>query len=63
MHVYDLFANCTDEVNEQVFVELAKKICGLWQLKLAEQYPDIEFVIKYSNTDADYGPTAVFYQE
>lgn len=63
VHVYDLFANCTDQVGEQVFVELAKKVCELWQFKLAKQYPDIEFIVKCSNTDADYGPTVVFYQE
>lgn len=62
IHVYDLFANCTDEVDESVFVDIGKRIRKILQLLLQSQYPNKNIIVEYLNDDSTYGSTVRFYQ-
>ncbi|NUT69439.1 hypothetical protein HNP01_28640 [Pseudomonas corrugata] len=61
-HLYDVFAGCTDEVDDVVFEQLAEVIALSWRLVLKDKFPKGKFSVDVSNSDQDYGPTVTFYQ-
>jgi len=62
IHIYDVFANCNDDVSDNVYLELALFLQSTWQLYLNYSFPDTKIVVELSNEDADYGPILTVYQ-
>ncbi len=63
IHLYDVFANCQDNVEDDIFEALAEKVGYFWRLRLSNEFPDKNFIVEVSNTDQNYGPEVVFYQK
>lgn len=61
-HLYDIFAGCSDDVDDVVFEQLAEVVALSWRLVLKDKFPESKFVVDVSNSDQDYGPTVTFYQ-
>lgn len=61
-HLYDVFAGCSDEVDDVVFEQLCEIVALAWRLVLRDKFPERLFLVDISNTDQDYGPVVTFSQ-
>lgn len=61
-HLYDIFDQCTDHIDDIVFEEIGKILCRSWSQSLKLSFPNKNFSIDYSNSEYTYGPTLTFYQ-
>jgi len=61
VHVYDIFAGCSEDVPEEVFDKLSKIIGFCWDIALKSKFPDKKFKVEVSNSDQDYGPVVTFF--
>jgi hypothetical protein len=63
VHVYDIFANCTDKVPDSVFEKVGKLLQFCWSIYLHHEFPNKSVIVSYINDENDYGPTLYIYQE
>lgn len=56
IHIYDIIGNVENE-NEDLFVSIGEYIESSWKLNLGNK-----FVVVFSNSEDDYGPTLTFYR-
>ncbi|PAU59238.1 hypothetical protein [Pseudomonas sp. PICF141] len=61
-HLYDVFAGCTDKVDDVVFEQLCEIVALSWRLVLKDKFPNRLFSVEVSNSDQDYGPVVTFFQ-
>jgi hypothetical protein len=72
--IWDLFMNSgailersSEEVDKlyshQLYVYLGEVLVVCWKQALSKAFPNRQFVMDYSDTIQDYGPTITFYQE
>ncbi|MDA3269564.1 hypothetical protein [Pseudomonas aeruginosa] len=62
-HIYDIFSGCNEDVEDEIFEQLAHMLSLSWRLILKEKFPDRDFSVLLSCSDQDYGPTITFFQK
>ena len=62
-HIYDIFPGCSEDVEDEIFEQLAHMLSLSWRLILKEKFPDRDFSVLLSCSDQDYGPTITFFQK
>ncbi len=62
VHIYDLFAHCEDDVEDDVFIDICEMLKSTWEIRLKKLYPSISVCVESSFSDQDYGPTLKVYQ-
>jgi hypothetical protein len=60
VHLWDLFGQDVDELQDGTLDELAHVIAKCWELALSETFPSRSFEVHVSAGDEDYGPTVSF---
>lgn len=63
VHIYDLFANCNDDVEDSVFEKVGEFLKCSYAHALKSLYPERVFVVSLSIGDEDYGPVLTFYEK
>ncbi|MGL3340598.1 hypothetical protein ACSVJE_21170, partial [Pseudomonas aeruginosa] len=61
-HIYDIFSGCNEDVEDEIFEQLAHMLSLSWRLILKEKFPDRDFSVLLSCSDQDYGPTITFFR-
>jgi hypothetical protein len=62
VHIYDIFANCEDDVEDSVFERVGAMLKISWSNYLIREFPHKEIIVEYSNDQREYGPTLTAYQ-
>lgn len=62
IHVYDIFANNDENIEEFVFEEIGKVLQYSWASHLKNIFPTKSFIVDYENNENSYGPTLIIYQ-
>jgi len=62
IHIYDLFENCSDEIEEATFIEIANLLKTTWDNFFKIKFPTRKIVVELTNYETDYGPTIMVYQ-
>lgn len=63
VYIYDIFANCGDDVEEIVFERVGKLLQTSWSTYLNKEFPKKKINVDYCNNLKQYGPTLTVYQE
>jgi len=63
IHVYDLYENHKEDIEDTVFLETAKLLKFSWELYFYKTFPDKALIIELSVGENDYGPTLYLFQE
>ena len=63
VHVYDIFANCTDDVEDTVFERVGKLLQASWLNYFCREFSDKRIIVDYINDNQEYGPVLTMYQE
>jgi len=61
IHVYDLFAHFTEDIEEDIFLQIGMQMKISWEMYLKHKFPENDFVIIFDDGKNDYGPTITFY--
>ncbi|MCT4582194.1 MAG: hypothetical protein N4A35_12350 [Flavobacteriales bacterium] len=62
MHIYDVFAHCTEEVDDSVFEKVGRFLQMAWSNYFCMKYPNKKIIVDYYNDDESYGPVLTVYQ-
>jgi hypothetical protein len=63
IHIYDIFSNCEDLVDEIIFENIGKSLQKLWSNKLKSIYPNRELFVDLIIDSNEYGPIITIYQK
>lgn len=63
VHIYDLFANCNEDVEDDVFEKFGELLKTSYSLALKAMYPEREFIVSLTVGDMDYGPVLLFFEK
>lgn len=63
VRIYDVFANCVDDVDDLVFERIGKLLQFSWSGYLRQKFPDRKIIVTYLNDEQEYSPTLSVYQE
>ncbi|MBL1181578.1 MAG: hypothetical protein HND27_10775 [Bacteroidetes bacterium] len=63
VHLYDIFAHCTDDIDDSVFENVGKTLQYSWEIYFKYMFPNKEIVVKYTNNENEYGPTLFVFQK
>ncbi len=63
INIWDLFSGDIRGVEDRVYEDIGKIICISWSMCLDRNFPDRKFIIKYENSEKNYGPIVYFYQD
>jgi hypothetical protein len=63
VHLYDIFAQCTDDVDNSVFVNIGKTLQYSWINHFKQILPKKEIIVDYINDESEYGPTLYVFQK
>lgn len=62
IHLYDIFANCTDSVDESIFNKVGELLRLSWLNHLKNKFPYRKINVELIIDDNEYGPVLVIYQ-
>ncbi|WP_242167922.1 MULTISPECIES: hypothetical protein [unclassified Pseudomonas] len=62
VHLYDVFAGCSDRVDEAVYEQLCNLIAQSWRMVLLSKFPEKKFCVQAIVSDQEYGPVVTFSQ-
>ena len=62
VHVYDIFTNCTDQIDDATFKNIGKLLQLSWSMYLNKVFPDKQIIVMYSDDESEYGPTLTVHQ-
>ena len=62
IRVYDIFANCTDDVDEKVFEKVAELLRQSWSNHLKYKFPKRKFCVELIINEYEYGPLLLIFQ-
>jgi len=63
IHIYDVFANCTSNVEDAVFERVGKLLQGSWLNYLSAEFPSKQITVDYITNEKTYGPVLRIYQQ
>jgi hypothetical protein len=63
IHIYDVFANCSDNVEDTVYENIGKLLQFFWSNYLRSKFPLKTIIVEYNNGTQVYGPTITFKSE
>lgn len=62
VHVYDIFGNCQDEIEDVVYEKIAFLLQKIWKYHFKDSYPEKNIVVELIINESEYGPTLYVYQ-
>ncbi len=62
IHLYDIFANCKDSVDESTFNKVGELLRQSWSNYLNNKFPQKKFNIQLIMNEYEYGPILVIHQ-
>ena len=63
IYLYDLFAHCTDVIDDKLFKNIGQFIQFSWDIYFKYKFPNKNIVIEYISNPYNYGDVLSFYVE